>query len=95
MRPKFLQLGILPDLDSTGPADYSKTNVNPLNRQVWLTIHDAGSNGLTSKEVGHKLGHTAKSVSGRMTELASNGKLRRTEATRDGHTVFVAVGDSL
>jgi hypothetical protein len=85
------QLGILPDLDTQGPANYSATSHNPLNRQVWLAIKDRGTRGASSKMIASQLGHPPKSIAGRCTELHREGFLRRTEA-RDGGVIYIAIG---
>jgi len=94
MRPTMHQLGIMPELDSEGPKDYGHTIVNPLSRQVWLAVHDAGTNGLSAHEISLKLGKTVKSVAGRCTELVATGYLRRTEANRRG-VVYVITEEKL
>lgn len=95
MRPKVKQLGILPDLDSQDPADYSDTVMNPLSRQTWLAIKDKGLAGATSKEIAQQLNKTHKSIAGRFAELLNVRLLRHTEAYRNDCVVCVTVGDAL
>lgn len=90
MRPKVQQLGIVATLDSDAPADYRHTEDNPLNRQVWYAIHQRGAHGASSTEIAKELKKPAKSIAGRCTELHSLGRLRKTEAWRNG-IVYVAV----
>jgi predicted HTH transcriptional regulator len=86
------QLGILSELDSQAPADYSGTEHGQLNQQVWRCIKQRGVRGATAVEVARQLGHTIKSIAGRITELLNTGHLRRSEARRNG-TVYIAIGE--
>lgn len=88
-RGRFIQLGIVPELDTTGPVDYSNTAHFAFNKTVDQYVCDQGSAGATTKEAAHATGHSEKSVAGRYTELHYQGKIARTEAMRDGCVVYV------
>lgn len=100
-KKKWTQLGILPELTTSGIKDYAHTNSHRLNQLALGLVKASGAKGLTAEEATQKDAwraagyimetHTVDSMATRLNELSLTDKIRRTEARRNGFMVFVAI----
>jgi predicted ArsR family transcriptional regulator len=62
--------------------------------KIWTMIYSAGKAGLTLEQVADRMGRTPSAISGRLTELAEQGMLHRSEQkgiTKSGRSCSVWV----